>query len=288
MGSCQQLSFSHKRLEGKVAIITGGASGIGERAVRLFWSHGAKVIIADIQDALGQAICDQLKDPQHVAYVHCDVSEEEDVRKAVDLAVEKFGRLDIMYNNAGVIDLAGTTSILTLEKEVLERTLRVNLVGAFLGTKHAARVMVPLRIKGCILFTGSATASIACMTEHAYVASKRGILGLAQNVAAELGRYGIRVNCVSPYAVATNITKAAGVVTDDEAAELESFMSDAGNLKGAVLKPEDVARAALFLASDEAGYVSGLNLVVDGGFSISNPSVTMKLSQLDESTTLRH
>ncbi|KAG9448602.1 hypothetical protein H6P81_008567 [Aristolochia fimbriata] len=283
MGSSQELSFSPKRLEGKVAIITGGASGIGERAVRLFWSHGAKVIIADIQDAQGRAICDQLGDPHNVTYVRCDVSDEDDVRNVVDLAVDRFGGLDIMYNNAGVMDLAGTTSILTLEKEVLERTLRVNLVGAFLGTKHAARVMVPRR-KGCILFTGSATASIACMTEHAYVASKRGILGLAQNVAAELGTHGIRVNCVSPYAVATNITKGvvvAGVAGDDEAAAMESFMSDAGNLKGVVLKADDVARAALFLASDEANYVSGLNLVVDGGFSISNPSVTMKFSEMN-------
>ncbi|XP_068636342.1 (+)-borneol dehydrogenase 1-like [Aristolochia californica] len=272
--SSQDISFSTKRLEGKVAIITGGASGIGESAARLFWAHGAKVIIADIQDDQGKAICEQLDD--NIMYVHCDVSNEDDVRNVVDLAVEKFGKLDVMYNNAGIMD-PGATSILTMEKRDLERVLRVNLVGSFLGTKHAARVMVPQR-RGCILFTGSATASIACMTEHAYVASKRGIVGLAQNVAAELGQYGIRVNCVSPYAVSTNIVK--GVVPNDDPQLLEKFMSDVGNLKGGVLKVADVARAALFLASDEANYVSGLNLLLDGGFSIANPSVSMAFSQL--------
>ncbi|XP_068639156.1 tropinone reductase-like 1, partial [Aristolochia californica] len=262
------------RLQGKVVIITGGASGIGESVARLFWSHGAKVIIADIQDVRGKAICEQLDD--NIMYVHCDVSNEDDVRNVVDFAVEKFGKLDVMYNNAGIMK-PEAASILTLEKKDLERILRVNLVGSFLGTKHAARVMVQQR-KGCILFTGSATASIACMTEHAYVASKRGVVGLAQNVSAELGQYGIRVNCISPYAVATGMT--TGVVPNDDPALLESFMSDVGNLKGAVLKADDVARSALFLASDDANYVSGLNLVVDGGFSIANPSVTMQLSQM--------
>ncbi|XP_058086919.1 (+)-borneol dehydrogenase 1-like [Magnolia sinica] len=263
-----------KRLEGKVAIITGGASGIGESTARLFWANGAKVIIADIQDNLGNTICEQLGG-ENIAYVHCDVTDEEEVRNLVDFAVDKYGKLDIMYNNAGIMD-PKTTSILTIEKSDLERVLRVNLVGSFLGTKHAARVMVPAR-KGCILFTGSSTASIACMNEHAYVASKRGIVGLAQNVTAELGQFGIRVNCVSPYAVATNFVK--GALPDHDSEGFEKFMSQVGNLKGAVLKTDDVARAALYLASDDANYVSGLNLLVDGGFSIANPSVALAMTQ---------
>ncbi|XP_058113364.1 (+)-borneol dehydrogenase 1-like [Magnolia sinica] len=266
-------TLSSKRLEGKVAIITGAASGIGESTARLFWAHGAKVVIADVQDDLGRAICQDLDD--NAMYVHCDVTNEDDMRDLVDLTIEKYGKLDIMYNNAGVADNTAK-SILTIEKSKLERVLSVNLVGGFLGTKHAARVMVPAR-KGCILFTGSATASIACTTNHSYVASKSGLTGLAQNVSAELGQFGIRVNCISPYAVATNMVK--GLLPGGSTEQLEAFLSNAGNLKGAVLRADDVARAALFLASDDAGYVSGLNLVVDGGFSVANPSVAMALKQ---------
>ncbi|KAG9441896.1 hypothetical protein H6P81_017750 [Aristolochia fimbriata] len=266
---------SSRRLEGKVAIITGGASGIGESTARLFWFHGASVIIADVQDDRGKSICDDLGN-ENVAYLHCDVTSEDDIRDAVDFAVENYGKLDVMYNNAGIMN-PGSMSILTVEKSQLEKVLQVNLVGAVMGAKHAARVMVP-RKQGCILFTGSATASIACMPEHAYVASKRGILGLAQNLAAELGEFGIRVNCVSPYVVGTNINKDQGPIPDPQ--EFAKFMSEVGNLKGAYLQPRDVAQAALYLASDEAGYISGLNLLVDGGFTAANPSLMMAISQL--------
>lgn len=267
---------SARRLEGKVAIITGGASGIGECTARLFWANGAKVVIADIQDDLGQAVCQQLD--ENISYVHCDITKEDQVIALIDQTISKYEKLDIMYNNAGVMG-PPDSSILTIEKAHLERALSVNVVGAFLGTKHAARVMVPRR-RGCILFTGSATAATACMNEHAYVASKRAIVGLAQNISAELGQFGIRVNCVSPYALATPMAKPQG--SDYDPAEYEKFMSEAGNLKGVVLKVEDVARAALFLASDEANYVSGVNLVVDGGFSVANPSVTIAFNNLHQ------
>ncbi|XP_068646526.1 (+)-borneol dehydrogenase 1-like [Aristolochia californica] len=268
------MATTARRLEGKVAIITGGASGIGESTARLFWTHGAYVIIADVQAERGKSICEELDD--NVIYVHCDVTSENDIRDAVDFAVEKYGKLDIMFNNAGIMNV-GCMSILTIEKSQLEKVLQVNLVGAVMGAKHAARVMVPRR-QGCILFTGSATASIACMPEHSYVASKRGLLGLAQNLSAELGEFGIRVNCVSPYVVGTNINKNQGPVADPN--EFAKFMSEVGNLKGAQLKPDDVARAALYLASDDASYVSGLNLLVDGGFTAANPSLMMAISQL--------
>lgn len=264
------------RLEGKVAIITGGANGIGESTVRLFWTHGAKVVIGDIHDDRGQALAQELD--SNAMYIHCDVTNEDDVRNMVDQTVEKFGKLDIMYNNAGIAETAAPKSILTIDKASFERVLNVNLVGGLLGTKQAARVMVPAR-KGCILFTGSATASIACTINHSYVASKCGVAGLARNVSAELGQYGVRVNCISPYAVATDMMK--GLLPNGDSKQLEAFLSEAGNLKGGVLRVDDVAQAALFLASDEASYVSGLNLVVDGGFSVANPSVAMALSRLN-------
>nr|ADB82907.1 secoisolariciresinol dehydrogenase [Sinopodophyllum hexandrum] len=257
-----------RRLEGKVAIITGGASGIGEAVVRLFWIHGAKVVIADVQDDLGQTLCNELDN--NSIYVHCDVTNEDDLSKVVDLAVEKFGKLDIMSNNPGILDTK-TTSILSINKEDIERVLNVNLIGGFMGAKHAARVMVPAR-KGCILFTGSATASIACPMRHGYVASKQGLVGLVHNIAAELGQYGIRVNCISPYAVATTMMK--NVIPHESPEQLSSFLSGTGNLKGAVLRVDN-ARAALYLASDEAQYVSGQNLALDGGYSITNPFAGM-------------
>ncbi|XP_024025036.1 tropinone reductase-like 2 [Morus notabilis] len=261
-------STPYKRLEGKVAIITGGASGIGASTARLFHANGAKVIIADIQDELGRSTAEKLG--ENAYFVHCDVSKEDDVRDLVDAAVARHGKLDIMYNNAGVLDkpLAG---ILESTKSDLDKVVSVNVVGAFLGAKHAARVMIPRR-KGCILFTASACTSIAGLSSHPYTASKYAIWGLARNLAAEVGEFGVRVNCVSPYAVlSTGMTPISGGAA--EVAQMEEMVSEIGNLKGHILKAEDVAMAALFLASDEAHYVSGLNLLVDGGFSVVNPSL---------------
>jgi NAD(P)-dependent dehydrogenase (short-subunit alcohol dehydrogenase family) len=140
------------RLEGKVALITGGASGIGESTAKLFSKHGAKVIIADIQDELGHSVCKDLS-PQSTSFVHCDVTKETDVENAVNLAVSKFGKLDIMFNNAGITGVA-KTDILETTKLEFEQVIGVNLVGVFLGTKHAARVMIPA-CKGSIISTAS-------------------------------------------------------------------------------------------------------------------------------------
>ncbi|KAK3016638.1 hypothetical protein RJ639_005961 [Escallonia herrerae] len=277
---------SSSRLEGKVAIITGGASGIGESTVHLFWENGAKVVIADIQDELGLAISSKLGD--NVCYIHCDVSNEEDIINLIDTVVARFGHLDIMFNNAGIVD-RGLCSILDSTKSDLDRVLCVNVVGSFLGAKHAARVMVPQR-KGCILFTASACASIAgkgkkyfriChlltlvppliagISSLPYAISKHGIVGLCKNLAAELGKHGIRVNCISPSGLVTPLSARQGVAVE----QIEGNLLKMGNLKGKVLRVGDVAKAALYLASDDSGYVSGLDLLVDGGFSIINPTI---------------
>ncbi|XP_059428271.1 (+)-borneol dehydrogenase 1-like [Corylus avellana] len=255
-----------KRLDGKVAIITGGSSGIGASAVHLFHENGAKVVIADIQDTMGQAIADKLG--ENVSYIHCDVANEDEICNLIDTTISKHGQLDIMYNNAGIVDIP-FMNILESKKSDLERVLNVNLVGGFLGAKHGSRVMIP-RGKGCILFTASAATAIGGLSSHSYAASKCGILGLARNLAAELGQHGIRVNCVSPYAVITGIL---GGVNEADVPQMEAAVSEVGNLKGQILKAESVARAALYLASDEADYVSGLNLLVDGGYSAVNPSM---------------
>lgn len=260
-------SILARRLEGKVALITGAASGIGEKAARLFSRHGATVVIADIQDDLGQKVCDELDTASSATFVRCDVTKESDVENAVNAAVSKFGKLDIMYNNAGI---AGPyrPSILDEEKSNFERVVSVNLVGAFLGTKHAARVMIPNR-RGSIITTASVCAVIGGMGSHAYTSSKHGVLGLMRNTAIDLGRYGVRVNCVSPHLVATT-PLAKGFIDMMGEVEMGKVYSA---FKVEELTAEDVAATALFLASDESRYLNGENIVVDGGFTIVNPNL---------------
>nr|GLL31288.1 secoisolariciresinol dehydrogenase-like [Ipomoea trifida] len=205
MASSSLLSTTAKRLEGKVAIITGGVGGIGSRIAQLFCEHGAKVLIADTRDDESQSICNSL-------FVHqCDVTSESDVQNAVNKAVSTHGRLDIMVNNAGIAG-AKVLDILDCDATDFVNVFRVNTLGAFLGTKHAARVMKPVQ-RGSIINTAS--------------------------------------------------------VAEDDKLDVHS------NLKGVELMPQDVAEAVLYLASDESKYVSGHNLVVDAGFSISNLALNL-------------
>lgn len=254
------------RLEGKVALVTGAASGIGECTARLFSRHGAKVVVADINEELGQKLCQDL-DPSPVSFALCDVTKEKDIENAVDTTVSKYGKLDIMINNAGIAG-EGKSTILEDEKSDFEKVIGTNLVGAFLGTKHAARVMIPSR-SGSIITTASVCSVSGSVASHAYVSSKHAVLGLMRSTAADVGRYGIRANCVSPYIVATPL----GVDFMDR--NYGGFGTVYSHLGGAILKPEDVAEAALFLASDESKYISGHNLIVDGGFTTTNPNFSL-------------
>jgi NAD(P)-dependent dehydrogenase (short-subunit alcohol dehydrogenase family) len=257
------------RLEGKVVLITGGASGIGEHTAKVFVHHGAKVVIADIQDELGHSVSEALG-PSKSLYVHCDVTDEAQIKNAVDKAVATYGKLDIMFNNAGIAD-ENKTRIIDNDKADFERVLSVNVTGVFLGIKHASQAMIPAR-SGSIISTSSISSYVGGAASHALTCSKHAVLGLTKNAAVELGQFGIRVNCLSPYALATPLaTKFVGV--DDEG--LENVTNSLANLKGVTHKVEDVANAALYFASDESRYVSGHNLLIDGGFSIVNPSFHM-------------
>ncbi|CAN0879454.1 Tropinone reductase-like 1 [Linum grandiflorum] len=280
---------SHHRLQDKVAIITGGASGIGAATAKLFHQQGAKVVIADIQDSLGQAVVENLAgaagkdDGVTVTYIHCDVSNEDDVARLVDATVEKFGKLDIMYCNAGIVDGVPGGSIVDASKVDLDRLVQVNMVGAFLGAKHAARVMIP-RGSGVVLFTASACTAIGGLGSHAYAMTKYGIFGLTRNLTGELGGHGVRVNCISPSGLVTG--DVAAQMSEEQLGQAEGFLSATGNLKGKILKADDVARAALFLASDDAQYVSGVNLLVDGGFSTINPTLLNAMSVVDHGSMI--
>eukprot|EP00261_Vitis_vinifera_P035846 XP_019077089.1 PREDICTED: secoisolariciresinol dehydrogenase-like [Vitis vinifera] len=259
------------RLAGKVALITGGASGIGACTAKLFVKHGAKVIVADVQDQLGRSLCQEIGPAETVFHVHCDVTCDSDVQNAVDTAISKYGKLDIMFSNAGVHGEMESRIILS-DNTNFKRVFDVNVYGAFLAAKHAARVMIPAKT-GCIIFTSSVASVVSEEISHAYVASKHAVVGLANNLCVELGQYGIRVNCISPFGVATPmLQKGLGIM---EKRKVEELVSSAANLKGAVLEAEDIAEAALYLGSDDSKYVSGINLVVDGGYSITNPSAGM-------------
>lgn len=270
------------RLEGKVALITGGASGIGEGTARLFARHGAKVVVADIQDELGRSVCDDINGSdcdRTASYVHCDVTSEADVENAVNAAVGCDGKLDVMFSNAGISGKL-STGISNLDYREFKRTFDVHVYGSFLAAKHAARVMVPER-KGSILFTSSLVSVTAPGASHAYVASKHAIVGLAKNLGVELGQHGIRVNSISPFVVPTAMSrKDLGV--DDET--IEGLLCESANLKGSVLRAEDIAQAALYLASDESQYVSGVNLAVDGGYSTTNPAFGMAMARIFSTT----
>ncbi|OVA13551.1 Short-chain dehydrogenase/reductase SDR [Macleaya cordata] len=237
------MSIKHLRLEGKVAIITGAAGGIGEEAARLFVENGAFVVIADVQDELGDQVVASIGSDK-ACYKHCDVRDEKQVEETVAYALEKYGTLDIVYSNAGI--LGSLRGILDLDMASFKNTMAINVCGGATMIKHAARAMIARKIRGSIVLTASIAATRGGLAPHAYTASKHAVLGVVRSASRELGVYGIRVNCVSPFGVATPMS-----------------------CKGVVLKARDIAEAALFLASNESGCISGHDLVVDGGLTIS-------------------
>lgn len=251
------------RLEGKVAVITGGASGIGEASVRLFAAEGAEVVVADVQDERGRRLASELG----VEYVHADVTREEDVEAAVSYAVDVYGRLDCMFNNAGIAGAVGPIESVTVE--AFDRTVAVLLRGVFLGVKHAAPVM-RAQGGGSIVNTASVAAVRTGYGNHVYSAAKAGVVQLTRSVAMELGEDNVRVNCVLPGFIPTPmIARARGVPLGEADGKL-GVITEAFREAQPIRRPghpDDVAKAALWLASDDSGFVNGHALVVDGGVS---------------------
>lgn len=249
-----------QRLEGKVAAITGAASGFGAAAARLFVSEGCKVALGDIQEEAGAAIAAELGDS--AVFIRCDVTSEDDIAALVDAAVGAFGRLDVMFNNAGIVGAVGPID--TTPAEEWKATLDILLNGVFYGVKHAARVMKP-QGSGSIVSMSSTAGILGGLGPHTYTAAKHAVVGLTKSAGAELCRFGIRVNCISPAGMATPMV--ANVTTGDPSAIEETKKTLAANspLKGRPGLAEDVANAALWLASDESGYTNGHTLTTDAG-----------------------
>jgi NAD(P)-dependent dehydrogenase (short-subunit alcohol dehydrogenase family) len=246
------------RLEGQVAVVTGAASGIGAAIAERFVDEGARCLLVDIQDDAGREEAARLGDS--ASYVHGDVSVEEDVAAALETALTRYGRLDCVVNNAGILGAVGP--IAEIDGAAWRRTVAVLLDGVFYGTKHAARVMVEQGSGGAIVNIASTAGVRAGLGPHVYTAAKHGVVGLTQSVAPELGRHGIRVNAIAPGGTVTSLT---AYVTTGDATDLREASKRVG--RGATIGrpavPLDIANAALFLASAEAGYVSGAVLVVD-------------------------
>ncbi|XP_010545886.1 PREDICTED: short-chain dehydrogenase reductase 3c-like [Tarenaya hassleriana] len=222
--------MSGRRLEGKVVIITGGASGIGAEAARLFVENGARVVIVDVQDEMGKNVAVSIGEEQ-ATYHRCDVTDVSQVEDTVKFTVQKHGRLDVLFSNAGVME--PFKSFLDLDLDRLDRTMAVNLRGSAAFIKHAARAMVDHGTRGSIICTTSVLAEIAGSGPHAYTASKHGLVGLVMSACGELGKYGIRVNGIAPFAVVTGMSTGG----DPAAGKyVEEYCAAAGNLKGLVLK----------------------------------------------------
>jgi 3alpha(or 20beta)-hydroxysteroid dehydrogenase len=243
------------RLDGKVTLITGAARGQGEATARLFAEEGAKVVLGDVLDDAGKTVAASLGDA--AIYLHHDVSQEESWAHFVATASETFGRIDVLMNNAGILHLA---SVAEIALDDYMKVIRVNQVGCLLGMKSVIPAMVQAG-GGSIINVSSTTGIEGAMGMVAYVASKFAIRGMTKTAALEMGRAGIRVNSLHPGGIDTPMGD--GSMEGFEDVDTQAFY---GSLPlGRIAKPVELARVALFLASDESSYCTGSEFVADGG-----------------------
>jgi len=234
------------RFDGKVVLISGGARGMGESHTRALVAEGGKVVISDVLDAEGQALADELG--ENAIYTHLDVTKEEDWNKAVALAVETFGGLHVLINNAGIVNFGTLDSYSEKDWSLI---IGINLTGAFLGIKAATPELV--KNESSSIVNISSTAGMQGYAAlHGYTASKFGLRGLTKSVAMELGAQGVRVNSVHPGGIRTPMTD--GLDTGNPGTPIDR-----------IGEPEEVTKLVLFLASDDASFSTGSEFIVDGG-----------------------
>jgi len=258
----KKVNQTYQRLTGKVAIITGASSGIGRITAKLFAKEGAKVVVAARRETeLATLVAEIIADGGEAVAYAGDVNSETFSKSLVALTVKSFGRLDIAFNNAGTLGEMGPTA--QVSEEGWSNTLATNLTSAFLGAKH----QIPEMIKhggGSVIFTSTFVGySAAFPGVAAYAASKSGLIGLTQALASEYGPVGVRVNAVLPGAVDTDMYREM-----NNTAESQAFIKNLHALKR-VGTPEEIAKSVLYLASDDASFVTGTASLVDGGVSIT-------------------
>jgi NAD(P)-dependent dehydrogenase (short-subunit alcohol dehydrogenase family) len=246
------------RLDGKVALITGAAGGMGREAARLFASEGARVVLADVTEDAGQEAAEEIGDS--AAFVRVDVSNGADVEAMVRFAVDRFGGLHVLYNNAGVI-LPSDEGVVETDEETWDRTIAINLKGVWLGCKHGIPAMLEsgggsiINVASFVALMGAATAQIA------YTATKGGVLSMTREIAVEYARRGIRANALCPGPIETPLLR--HLFADEAAKQRRLIHIPLGRLGQA----QEIVRAALWLASDESSYMTGSAMVVDGGIT---------------------
>lgn len=249
------------KLKNKIAVITGGASGIGGAGTRLFAVEGAAVIVLDINDKAGQALESELSD---VMYIHTDISSEASVKNAFARIAEKYGRIDVLYNNASVFLGGRDGSLGNIEESVWKKVLSINLDGTYHCTKYALPLM--LEHGGAIINTASSAGVVGIPGCAAYTATKGATVTLTRSLAVDYGKYNIRTNCIAPAAIETEMVKQSNL--NDPNFDNAFFLKQITPLRRWG-KPEDVAALAVFLASDDASYLNGVVIPCDGGITIN-------------------
>jgi NAD(P)-dependent dehydrogenase (short-subunit alcohol dehydrogenase family) len=252
------------RLDGKVTIITGGASGMGRVAAGMFAKEGARLVLADVTEEAVQSAADEVRAAGGEATaVVADVSKEDDARRMVDHAVSTFGRVDALYNNAGVMP-AADHSVVDTDVATWDKVMAVNVRGVFLGCKYAIPKMVD-QGSGSIINIASFVALLGCsVPQDAYTASKGAVLSLTRSLAVQFGPNGVRSNAICPGPVETPLLM-DWLVKDEEAKRIRL----ARNPTGRFGKPEEIVYMAMYLASDESRWTNGAQLVVDGGITVN-------------------
>jgi NAD(P)-dependent dehydrogenase (short-subunit alcohol dehydrogenase family) len=252
------------RLDGKVSIITGGGSGMGRTAAELFASEGAKVVVADFSETTGEATAAAVRAAGGDAtFVRADVSNEDDARAMVQHAIATYGRVDTLYNNAGIMPEADH-SVIDTDVDTWDAVMAVNVRGVFLGCKHAIPAMLD-QGSGSIINIASFVAILGCsVPQDAYTASKGAVLALTRSLAVQFAGRGVRSNSISPGPIETPLLM-DWLLKDEAAKQLRLNRNPSGRFG----KPEEIVNVGIYLASDESRWTNGANFVIDGGITVN-------------------